>query len=296
VRRGNESLFTSHPFINQLLIWEKKTGKYRSLWQLLGQIRAAPYDVVINLQRFGTTGLLTAFSGAKTTIGFDKNPFSRWFTNRIPHLIGNGQHKHEVERNNDLLTPINPPDLGKPRPKLYPTPADYAAVAHWQRTPYVCLAPTSVWFTKQFPAERWVEVIQQLPGSWQVYLLGAPGDADACERIRMAAGSERVTSLAGKLSLLQSAALMQGARMNYVNDSAPMHLCSAMNAPTTAVYCSTVPAFGFGPLADKSRIAEIRGELECRPCNLHGRPACPLGHFRCAHDIRITDIVGKLPA
>ena len=88
---------------------------------------------------------------------------------------------------------------------------------------------------------------------------------------------------------------MQGARMNYVNDSAPMHLCSAMNAPTTAVFCSTVPAFGFGPLADHSRIAEIRGVLECRPCNLHGRPACPLGHFRCAHDILINDIVGDVP-
>ena len=161
VRRGNESLFADHPFLNQLLIWEKKTGKYQSLWQLLGQIRATSYDTVINLQRFGATGLLTAFSGATTTIGFDKNPFSRWFTNRIPHQIGD--NKHEVERNNDLLTPLNVPDAGKPRPRLYPTASDYAAVAHWQQTPYVCIAPTSVWFTKQYPAEGWIRVIEQLP-------------------------------------------------------------------------------------------------------------------------------------
>ena len=298
VRRGNESLFIDHPFVNELFIWEKKTDKYRSLWQLLGQIRAINYRAVINLQRFGATGLLTAFSGARVTIGFDKNPFSSLFTYSIPHQIGQNAHgmRHEVERNNDLLRPLDVPDYGKPRPKLYPSRADYEAVAPWQGQPYICIAPTSVWFTKQFPASRWVDVINQLPPDQRVYLLGAPGDLGACEHIRAGVGHNRVVNLAGQLSLLQSAALMQGARMNYVNDSAPLHLCSAMNAPTTAVFCSTVPGFGFGPLADNSRVVEIRELLECRPCNLHGRPACPLGHFRCAHSIDIADIVGSQPA
>ena len=43
---------------------------------------------------------------------------------------------------------------------------------------------------------------------------------------------------------------MSRAGMNYVNDSAPLHFASAMNAPVTAVYCSTIPGFGFGPLSD----------------------------------------------
>lgn len=293
VRQGNEALFKNHPFINQLLVWQKKARKYKSLWKLLGQIRATRYEAVINLQRFGATGLLTALSKAQTTIGFDKNPFSRWFSHRIPHLIGPQFHgvRHEVDRNNDLLGPLDIANLSERRPKLYPSSADYDAVRHWQTEPYVCIAPTSVWFTKQFPAEGWIKVIEQLPVNWLVYLLGAPGDAAACEQIRSGVGHERVISLAGQLSLLQSAALMQGAQMNYVNDSAPLHLCSAMNAPTTAVFCSTVPGFGFGPLADKSHVAEIRELIECRPCNLHGRAACPLGHFRCAYAIDIADIV-----
>ena len=298
VRRGNESLFIDHPFINELFIWEKKTAKYRSLWQLLGQIRAINYKAVINLQRFGATGLLTAFSGADITIGFDKNPFSFLFTHRILHQIGQNTHgmRHEVERNNDLLRPLDVPDHGKLRPKLYPSRADYELVALWQSQPYVCIAPTSVWFTKQFPANGWVSVIKQLPPDQRVYLLGAPGDSEACEHIRAEANHSQVVNLAGQLSLLQSAALMQGARMNYVNDSAPLHLSSAMNAPTTAVFCSTVPGFGFGPLADNSRVVEIRELLECRPCNLHGRPACPLEHFRCAYGIDTADVVGSQSA
>jgi heptosyltransferase-2 len=87
--------------------------------------------------------------------------------------------------------------------------------------------------------------------------------------------------------------------MNYVNDSAPMHLASAMNAPTCAVYCSTVPAFGFGPLSEKSFIVEIDYPLYCRPCGLHGYNACPEKHFKCAYDIevkRLADILNKITA
>ena len=94
-----------------------------------------------------------------------------------------------------------------------------------------------------------------------------------------------VQNLCGKLSYLQSAALMARADMNYANDSAPLHFASAMDAPVTAVYCSTVPAFGFGPLRPNARVVEIKERLYCRPCGLHGHKACPEGHFRCALEI-----------
>ena len=50
--------------------------------------------------------------------------------------------------------------------------------------------------------------------------------------------------------------LIKDAWMNFTNDSAPLHLASAMNAPVTVIYCSTVPRFGFGPLSDDSKIVE----------------------------------------
>ena len=78
---------------------------------------------------------------------------------------------------------------------------------------------------------------------------------------------------------------MEGAAMNYVNDSAPMHLASAVNAPVTAVFCSTVPAFGFTPLSQNARVVETDVALDCRPCGLHGYKSCPKGHFRCAETI-----------
>lgn len=285
VRKGNESLLANHPFINRVLIWDKKGAKYKGLWQLLGEIRRSRYALVLNLQRFGATGLLTALSGAGQTMGFAKNPFSRFFTYRVPHRLEPGIH--EVDRNAQLLAPFDAKTTTQIRPKLYPTPADYEAVRQYQSGPYYCIAPTSVWFTKQFPARKWIEFIQKIPNGTSVYLLGAPSDLVACDHIRQASARDTIINLAGKLSLLQSAALMQGAAMNYVNDSAPMHLCSSVNAPTTAIYCSTVPGFGFGPLSENARIVETPEPLDCRPCGLHGHRACPLGHFRCATTIEL---------
>jgi heptosyltransferase-2 len=129
-----------------------------------------------------------------------------------------------------------------------------------------------------------------------VYLLGAPSDGDTCNRILAAANCSNVKSLAGQLNFLQSAALMQTAVMNYVNDSAPMHFASSVNAPVTAIYCSTIPAFGYGPLSDKKHIVEVKQALDCRPCGIHGRKECPKGHFNCANLIDQADLLATLPA
>ena len=94
--------------------------------------------------------------------------------------------------------------------------------------------------------------------------------------------------------MLQSAALMEGALMNYVNDSAPMHLASAMNAPTTAIFCSTIPAFGFGPLSDNCVVIESSQKLNCRPCGIHGSKFCPEKHFNCAEKISVKSLLKRL--
>jgi heptosyltransferase II len=87
---------------------------------------------------------------------------------------------------------------------------------------------------------------------------------------------------------------MKNAVMNFVNDSAPMHMASAVDAPVTAVYCSTLPSFGFGPKSTKSFIVEIEEELPCRPCGLHGRRSCPKKHFKCALNINIQQLIKTL--
>jgi heptosyltransferase-2 len=88
---------------------------------------------------------------------------------------------------------------------------------------------------------------------------------------------------------------MQNAVMNYVNDSAPLHLASAVNANVAAIFCSTIPGFGFGPLSQNSVVIETQQKLPCRPCGLHGKKQCPEGHFNCAETIEIEQLLQQLP-
>lgn len=289
VRKGHEKLFDNHPFIHEVLTWDKKKQRYKSLWRLLTHIRTQQYDQVITLQRFASTGFLTAFSGAKERIGFDKNPLSFGFTRKIKHVLKEGTH--EIQRNHSLIS-VGKSTLAPP-PRLYPSDTDYKAVEVYQAGPYICIAPASVWFTKQYPENKWVDLIQKLPTGYKLWVLGSPDDEALGQRLIEKSGKE-VINLCGKLSFLQSAALMKQAAMNYVNDSAPMHIASAMNAKVCSVYCSTVPAFGFGPLSDESFIVEIEESLECRPCGLHGFKQCPQGHFTCAQGIKTEQLLAVL--
>lgn len=290
LRKGNEGLLSGHPLLRNVLIWDKKESKVANLIKMIKQVRRNRYDCVVNIHRFASSGLITAFSGSKLKIGFDKNPLSFSFTKKIKHQIG---QVHEVERNHQLIAEVTDAHYAKPR--LYPGEKDHEKVKPFQVGPYLCIAPTSVWFTKQFPAEKWIDFLKSVGTRVaRIYLLGAPSDQATCESIKLAVKSEHVVNLAGQLSFLESAALIRGARMCFVNDSAPMHLASAMNAPVAAIFCSTVPSFGFGPLSGQSIIIETKENLDCRPCGLHGFKACPKGHFRCAYSIDNAALVDTL--
>ncbi len=277
-RRGNQSLLTDHPKIAKLWVFDK-SKKYTEMLRLVRAFRQENYDTIYNLHRFFTSGLITVLAGARSTVGFDKNPLSRFYTHAVPHIIDPLQEPplHEVDRNLSLL---RDPDQKRIRPRLYPSDQDYQRVSKYSN--YITISPASVWYTKQYPKRGWIDFLDRVSDDIMVLILGAPGDAALAEDIRAATKHKDTHVLAGELSLLQSTALMQGARMNYTNDSAPTHMASSGNSPVTTLYCSTIPEFGFGPLSDESRVLESTILLDCRPCGLHGHKECPLGTFACA--------------
>jgi len=285
VRKGNETLLSNNPHINQLFVWNKNK-KFASLFENLFAIRKRKYDEVICVQRYFNAGFLSAFSKARHISGFKQNPWSFLFNYKTNHLLSGGNH--EVERNFQLVEHL----ISKPesiQPEIFPSASDFELVKKFQPQHYYCMAPASVWFTKQLPESKWIELIKYLPDNSKIYLLGAPSDVELCERIRITSQLTSVENLCGKLSLLQSAALIQKAERNFVNDSGPLHLCSAMNAPVTAFFCSTIEDFGFGPLSEDKQILETPQKLECRPCGSHGFKKCPMGHFKCGNLIDVTN-------
>jgi len=293
LKKGNEGLFKAHPYINNLIIWNKSERKYRNLFRIIKFFRSKKYDLIINIQRFASSGLVTIFSGAKKTIGFNKNPFSIFFSESVKHNIkAENASIHETERNIKLIENIT--DNSSYKIKLYPTKKDFAKVSQYKTKEYICIAPASLWFTKQYPVDKWIEFCDKIDKEINIYLLGSKNDVLLCDEIKAKSNHSNFLNLAGKLNFLESAALMKDARMNFVNDSAPMHLASSVNAPTTAIFCSTVSSFGFGPLSDDSVIIETTKELKCRPCGLHGFNKCPEKHFECANSINNQQLLNRI--
>ncbi len=276
LKKGNESLVIGNPKINQVITFDKSSGKWKAILRLIKQCRATKYDLVINLHRFASSGMIAGFSKGKKRYGFKKNPFSFMYTKSFDHSIGDGTH--EVERNLKLISEFG--CSPKTRPELFPSEKEMASVQSYLSDEFYCLAPASVWYTKQLPKEKWLELIRKIGIRKTIYLLGGKDDFELCESILNDASMESIINLSGKLNLLESAALIQKATRTFVNDSGPLHLASAVNAPVTAFFCSTVPNFGFGPLSDDSEVKEVK-DLECRPCGLHGHKSCQKKHFNC---------------
>lgn len=286
LKKGNESILANNPQVRKVLVFDKK-NRMGNMYRLIREIRKEKYDLVLNLHRFASSGLMAICSAGTKIIGFDKNPFSFLYSRSYIHEIGK-PGVHEVDRNALLIEDW----CGKERvmPRMYVSEKEEKKIAPYQMKPYVCMAPGSVWYTKRYPQSKWIKLLDNLPGDFNVYLLGAPGEKRLCEEIVSQTINPNVVSLAGELTITASAALMKNAVMNVVNDSAPLHIATAVDAPVCAIFCSTVPEFGFGPLSGKSYVVETENNLSCRPCNLHGKATCPQGHFECAETIATEKI------
>jgi heptosyltransferase-2 len=99
-----------------------------------------------------------------------------------------------------------------------------------------------------------------------------------------------VVNTAGEVPFLVSASLIGGAAVLISNDSAPVHIASAMGTPVVELYGATVPGFGFTPFGVPHRIAEVHG-LPCRPCGIHGGDTCPVRTFACMRELDPATIV-----
>lgn len=288
VRAGIEPLLEGHPWITQTWSWDKTWQGWLHLFSALRQYQ---WESIIVVQRFFRMGLLGRLLPAKVYITYEKNPLSCLYTHRVRHAFQ--PDLHETQRVLSLLAPLGLPTEVPPPPWLFPSQEVQARVRLWaQQQPYIVIAPASRWPTKEAPFSLWGHFLEKIPPHYTIYLVGTREEAPRFAPLL--AHHPKVHNIAGQLSLLEVAALLQKAERAFTVDSAITHLASAVGCPTMTVFCSTVPAFGFGPLAPKSQVVEPPFPLACRPCGLHGKKACPQGHFRCGTSLSPEPLLQSL--
>jgi heptosyltransferase-2 len=312
---ANAAVLANHPAVASVIVFDKRGADrgWRGVRRVASALKATGATRAFMAQGSLRTASIAWLAGIPERIGFDTSSGRVLYTRRVPYA----KNQHHAVRLWQLASA--PGDATIPaglRPSLHPGPAEHDAVDALLRTAgfkgsdpllpindpgslvggsaitgaefLIALAPGSVWATKRWPSYDALaaELVRTMPGG-RLVVLGAATDAPLAAAISAAvasAGGPPVIDATGKLSLLGSAALLARCRVLVSNDSAPLHLASAMNTPTVAVFGPTVPELGFGPLAERRAIVE-RYTLGCRPCNAHGPQQCPLTHWRCMRDI-----------
>lgn len=281
---GAQALF-GHPSLSTIHVFDKK-GRQRGLSAFLSlarDLRGRDYQIAVIPHRSLRSGLLAWCARIPRRIGFDRSSARRMLTDVVEYR----SQDHEIDRNLSLLVPLGIVAGARRNPSLSPQPQDDAAVeaiVHGSMLDHgslLTIAPGSVWNTKRWPWERYAELVRLFERRGHtVALIGGPEDAELCRRILREADVERSFSTAGTLSVLQSTALIRRSRALVTNDSAPLHLASAVGTPVVAIFGATSPSYGFGPRGPQDQVIEVLG-LPCRPCAVHGGNRCPIGTFEC---------------
>ncbi len=286
-------ILKNHPDISEILVYDKH-GRQRSPFSILTfgrKLRDRKYDVVLCPHRSLRSALLSTVTGAKTRVGFDNSALTLGLTSVLPWKLG----VHEVERNLSLLTPLGIKPV-REAPKLYPGEdarkrVDEFLERNGVKKPYAVIAPGTVWETKRYPVERMSEVADRLLEKFgSVILVGGGKDTGLVGRFgRIGSG---IVSAVGEFPVMTSAEIIRRASVLIANDSAPVHIASAFNVPTVAIFGPTAREFGFFPYHERSAVVEIN-DIECRPCAIHGGHRCPIGTFECMLRIMPREVARK---
>ena len=281
-------LFAGDPRLDGLIVYDKRGADRGPAGYLrtLGRLRACRPDRVLCPHRSLRSSSMAWLSGAWERVGFSSATGGLAYT----ELVYDDRARHEIDRN---LALAGPTDGEIAPPTLHQDPAEEARVREiFERRGLVlpvAMAPASLWATKRWPPRHFGRLADQIMEATpaDILLLGGPGDEGLCREVEAEVHScrrHRVHILAGELSLRESLQALRLCRLAVVNDSAPLHLAQAARVPTFALFGSTVPAFGFGPRGAHDRVFQTR--LDCIPCGIHGRRACPLGTLACLEELK----------
>ncbi len=279
-------LLETHPAVRKVIPYDKR-GRDRG-WQgvrnLARQLQSERYERAYLPHRSLRTATLALLARIPSRIGFSGG-WSFLYTEARPKP----RTGHEVDR---LLALANEAP-GAYAPHLRPTPVDEQAAGALITGEFVALAPGSIWGSKRWPYYR--ELAAKLAADVAVVVVGGQDDVALGEAIVQAvrpSGGQAVNAC-GRLTLRESAALIGRATALVTNDSAPLHLATAMGTPVVALFGPTVSEFGFGPMRAGDVALGVDGLL-CRPCSSHGPPQCPLGHHRCMRELTVAAVFAAI--
>ncbi len=292
VYHDTREMLTGHPAIANVHTIDREWKRMGILSQashefgLYRALNARKFDLVIHLTEHPRGAWLTRllkprYSVAQRAQGINEGRDSRLWKKSFTHTFPSPRatFRHTVESNLDALRRLGIYPLAAEK-QLVLVPGAEAekkvdalmALHNIGAKRFIHIHPTSRWFFKTWPAEKFAQLILELGRSGERVVLTAAPTADERE---MVAAIKRelkapVVDLTGSLSLKELAALTARARAFVGVDSAPMHMAAAMQTPTVALFGPSGEQH-WGPWGVRHRIVVSQDPRHtCRPCGNDG--------------------------
>ncbi len=245
-----------------------------SYLRALRAVRRARPDLVVDFEQFARASAVFAFlSGAPHAVGLETPGQGRGalYHARVPY----DDAKHASETFLDLARAAGVGRNVRYRPLPPPVrPSDREEAEAFLREaghtggPVFLLHPGSGdnFLGRRWPAENFAHLADHLleRHGGSVVVTGTAAEADLVERVRAAARRRgRVFPAAGRFGVRGLAALCGRATLVVSNDTAPVHLASALGRPVLGIYGPNTPRL-YGPLAAGS--VAFYHRTPCSPC------------------------------
>jgi ADP-heptose:LPS heptosyltransferase len=272
-------LLADNPYIDKLHLLKD------NLSETIADLKEEKFDYIIDLHDSLRSTLVKVRLGVKSST-YNKERFKKWFA--IKFKINTVKPTHLVDRYLKAVEFLGVKNDGKPIDYFLSgdyKPEELLPASH--QANYVAFIIGAAHFTKRMPNEKVISLCESLDKP--VLLLGGSDVSENGDLIASACGPN-VYNTCGKLNFNESVFIVKNADSVVGFDTGLTHIAEAFNKPIVSIWGSTVPELlGVQPYhVDRSYEAGV--ELSCRPCSKFGLPACPLGHFKCMHDIDETKI------
>jgi heptosyltransferase-2 len=293
VKQEYTELVRTNPYLHKSYAFDKKTG-LPGLLKLVEQVRATRYDLLLDLHRNLRSALLYWGGGAARRLRYRRPTLRRMLLvygginlyqeiNPVPDLYFRPLKKLGLDNDGKGLELWITPEQQKKANTLL----EESQVKEDEML--IGFSPMAAHTMKMWEAEGFIKLGQALVEEYNVRIIIFGGREDRARGEKIASAIPKTPVIAcGKLSLMESAALIGRCHVLVTNDTGIMHMGVAMKRKIVAIFGPTTEELGFYPYSTEHIV--ISKNLDCRPCTAIGTNICKKGTHACMKRISYEEV------
>ncbi|MFW5971527.1 MAG: glycosyltransferase family 9 protein [Desulfovermiculus sp.] len=285
-------IVSQHPQIDNILIFDRPRWR-QGIRDIYHRLSTARFDCVLDLQRHFKSGLFSFFTRAPNRVGFHPRDTKEgnWLFN-THHLQQQGNDLPKISHYLKFAEALGlePPkvlDFGLSHLNIDTVNPDLT-ISLTKRYWVVILGST--WVTKEWCADKYASLIHELllRTDMQIVLVDAKSKYDLACALEKDINNSRLLNLVGQTSVVELAALLQGAQGAVGPDCGAGHIASAVHTPYVSL---------FGPTSHirtapfQSEHLVVTADVPCAPCY---KKKCPGKNRECMRALGVSQVMDKI--